>query len=201
MRIRRQVNSSAWFSLLCGEIPASRGAIPASSAGFPNCKDFRHSRRREVCARDHTWRDCAARVWVVLPSGFGTCEMMRQVAPAKGMCSAGRSGSWAEIRGLSRDKPGPSPHSAGVKPATLSADRAEGDPADHQDFVRPCDGPHSRPPSIVRRKLFSGSNSRNRFRLSQQTSWQHQIPTARGFRHTPYKNRATVWRRAHLPLD
>jgi len=38
------------------------------------------------------------------------------------------------------------PASAALKPTTLSADRAERDQADHQDFVRPCDGPHSRVP-------------------------------------------------------
>jgi hypothetical protein len=201
MRIRRRVNSSAWFTLLCGEIPASCRAIPASSAGFPNCKDFRHSRRREVCARDHTRRNCgrpgvgrvAERLWHLRDDAAGSTSM--------GMCSASRSGSSAEIRGLSGDKPRPFPASAALKPTPLSADRAERDPADHQDFARPCDGPHSRPPSIVRQKLPSGSNSRNRFRSSQQTSWQHQIPTACGFRHTPYKNTAAVWRRAHLPLD
>jgi hypothetical protein len=51
MRIRQQVNSRAWFSLVCGEIRAGRGANPASSAGFQRCKDFRHCRTGRVCAR------------------------------------------------------------------------------------------------------------------------------------------------------
>jgi hypothetical protein len=58
------------------------------------------------------------------PTGCGSCcraslaprEMMRQVAPAKGMCSAGRSGSGAEIRGLSRDKAATLPASAALPP-------------------------------------------------------------------------------------
>jgi hypothetical protein len=146
MRIRRQVNSSAWFSLLCGEIPASRRAIPASSAEFPNCKDFRHSRRREVCAKDHTWRDCgrpgvgrvAERVWHLRDDAAGRTSK-GNVEPPAGAVHGLRSGV---CRATSRDPPA----SAALKPTTLSADRAERDPADHQDFVRPCDGPHSRLP-------------------------------------------------------
>jgi hypothetical protein len=60
MRIRQQVNSIAWFSLVCGEIRAGRGANRASSAGFQHCKDFRHSRTGRACARGFTGNERAA---------------------------------------------------------------------------------------------------------------------------------------------
>lgn len=105
MRIRQQVNSSAWFSLVCGEIPAGRGANPASSAGFQRCKDFRRCRTRRVCSRGsqatrvrpternggrlsgyrnsaqkHVWR---ARILSPTAGLAPTREMMRQARTSK----------------------------------------------------------------------------------------------------------------------